>query len=113
MATVPKTPAPERAPVTPISRGKAVPVTAENFIRAESDMYLDVVAIKSIIRMNRDTLYSAGVFDFDAGPVTITLPEAGADAHSLRRSSAPDMLWLASELSFSQRSWHSPGLSLV
>ena len=29
-------------------------------------------------RANRDTLYSTGVFDLDAGPVTITLPDAGA-----------------------------------
>ena len=28
-----------------------------------------------VIRQNRDTLYSAAVFDLDAGPVTITLPE--------------------------------------
>jgi para-nitrobenzyl esterase len=27
--------------------------------------------------MNRDTLYSSGVFDLDAAPVTITLPDAG------------------------------------
>lgn len=69
-----------------------VPVTVENFIRAETDLYLSVVALKeggfgkfehhrelspvdaqTIIRMNRDTLYSAAVFDLDAGPVTITL----------------------------------------
>jgi hypothetical protein len=30
-----------------------------------------------VIRMNRDTLYSAAVFDLDAGPVTVTLPYAG------------------------------------
>lgn len=30
-----------------------------------------------MIRSNRDTLYSAGVFDLEAGPVTITLPDAG------------------------------------
>src|SRR6516164_11393460 len=30
-----------------------------------------------VIRMNRDTLYSSAVFDLDAGPVTITLPDAG------------------------------------
>jgi hypothetical protein len=30
-----------------------------------------------IIRPNRDTLYSLSVFDLDAGPVTITLPDAG------------------------------------
>jgi hypothetical protein len=34
------------------------------------------VANQTVIRMNRDTLYSAAVFDFDAGPVTITLPSA-------------------------------------
>ena len=27
--------------------------------------------------MNRDTLYSAAVFDLDAGPVTIALPDPG------------------------------------
>ena len=30
-----------------------------------------------VIRMNRDTLYSQAAFDLDAGPVTITLPDAG------------------------------------
>ena len=29
------------------------------------------------MRPNRDTLYSFAVFDLDAGPVTITLPDAG------------------------------------
>ena len=32
---------------------------------------------QDVVRMNRDTLYSFGVFDLDAGPVTITLPDAG------------------------------------
>ena len=32
---------------------------------------------QTVIRLNRDTLYSAAVFDLDAGPVTITLPDAG------------------------------------
>ena len=32
---------------------------------------------QTIIRINRDTLYSAAVFDLDAGPVTVTLPDAG------------------------------------
>ncbi|WP_269845834.1 DUF1254 domain-containing protein [Paracoccus yeei] len=31
---------------------------------------------QAVVRPNRDTLYSTGVFDLDAGPVTITLPEA-------------------------------------
>ena len=67
-----------------------VPVTVENFIRAESDLYFSAVALKeggfgkfeherevtpiddqNVIRQNRDTLYSAAVFDLDAGPVTV------------------------------------------
>jgi hypothetical protein len=62
--------------------GGSIPVTVENFIRAESDLYISTVALKengfgkfehhrelspidaqTIIRMNRDTLYSAAVFD--------------------------------------------------
>lgn len=37
-----------------------------------------------MIRPNRDTLYSAGVFDLDAGPVTIMLPDAGSRFMSLQ-----------------------------
>jgi hypothetical protein len=73
----------------------AVLVTADNFKRAESDMYYGNVVKQvgigkfhhsrepmridkqTVIRGNRDTLYSAAVFDLDAGPVTIMLPEAG------------------------------------
>jgi hypothetical protein len=72
-----------------------VPVTVENFVRAESDLYFGNVIKdggfakfyhfrqptpidkQNVIRMNRDTLYSGAVFDLDAGPVTITLPDAG------------------------------------
>jgi hypothetical protein len=73
-----------------------VPVTVDNFDRAESDMYFatsakeaggvgkllhrrEVVSVdkQPVVRANRDTLYSSGVFDLDAGPVTITLPDAG------------------------------------
>ena len=32
---------------------------------------------QTVIRLNRDTLYSSAVFDLDAGPVTIALPDAG------------------------------------
>ena len=32
---------------------------------------------QTVIRLNRDTLYSAAVFDLNAGPVTITLPDPG------------------------------------
>jgi hypothetical protein len=88
-------------PVVPVSdtdtAGTAdiVPVTPNNFPRAESDLYFanivkdgglgkfihrrEPAAIdnQTIIRLNRDTLYSAAVFDLDAGPVTVTLPKAG------------------------------------
>jgi len=82
------------APQSPA--GNAIPVTVDNFIRAESDLYFggllkDSGAIgkflhrreparienQTVIRLNRDTLYSSAVFDLDAGPVTITLPDAG------------------------------------
>lgn len=39
---------------------------------------------QTVIRLNRDTLYSSGVFDLDAGPVTITLPLAGKRFMSLQ-----------------------------
>jgi hypothetical protein len=84
------------------AQGDAVPVTADNFVRAESDLYLGGVVKdygfgkvghtrepapidqQTVIRLNRDTLYSAGVFDLDAGPVTITLPDAGDRFMSLQ-----------------------------
>lgn len=70
-------------------------VSTDNFARAESDLFLsNLVAGGSfgkmhhtrqmapidkqpIVRLNRDTLYSGGVFDLDAGPVTITIPDSG------------------------------------
>lgn len=70
-------------------------VTVDNFIRAESDNYfarfaneggfgkfksereLAPIDRQTVIRLNRDTLYSFGVFDLDAGPLTFTLPDAG------------------------------------
>ena len=70
-----------------------VPVTPDNFVRAETDMYFAQFAKNAFgkfyhardlplgedtgVRPNRDTLYSMAVFDLDAGPVTITLPDAG------------------------------------
>jgi hypothetical protein len=84
------------------SSGGAVLVTVDNFARAESDLYmgngvkeggfgkffhnrtLADIDHQLVIRMNRDTLYSAAVFDLDAGPVTITLPDAGKRFMSLQ-----------------------------
>lgn len=77
-------------------------VNVENFNRAETDLYFksivndggfgklhhhrDVVSIdnQAVIRMNRDTLYSAAICDLDAGPVTVTLPEAGSRFMSMQ-----------------------------
>ena len=41
--------------------------------------YREVMPIdkQAVVRANRDTLYSTGVFDLDAGPVTVTLPDPG------------------------------------
>src|SRR5262249_16797191 len=72
---------------------KPVPVTVSNFVRAETDYYFgqtvtqdgfglshtrQMVSIdkQDVVRMNRDTLYSSGVFDL-ASPLTIILPDAG------------------------------------
>src|SRR4051812_32035569 len=38
---------------------------------------------QDVIRLNRDTLYSSALFDLDAGPVTITMPNAGKRFMSL------------------------------
>jgi hypothetical protein len=82
----------------------AVPVTVDNFIRAESDLYFGGIlkdsggvpgrfnhrrAVASIdnqtvIRLNRDTLYSSALFDLAAGPVTISLPDAGKRFRSMQ-----------------------------
>lgn len=74
---------------------KPIPVTVDNFCRAETDEYLaqfvkqggigtflherELTPIdkQTVIRMNRDTLYSYGVFDLDASPVTVIMPDAG------------------------------------
>jgi hypothetical protein len=94
-------------PLVPASAAKPastpVTVTPDNFIRAETDHYF-AAAVKQaggigklfhfrepspvgnqlVVRENRDTLYSAGTFDLEAGQVTITLPDAGARFLSLQ-----------------------------
>jgi len=89
-------------PTKPTTATDLVTVTAENFTRAESDLYFGNVVKRgsvgkfhhdrepadinnqTVIRLNRDTLYSSAVFDLDAGPVTITLPDAGKRFRSMQ-----------------------------
>ena len=70
-------------------------VNVHNFVRAETDHYFggmvkgggfgklgrrrapSSIDAQDVVRMNRDTLYSSGIIDLDAAPVTITLPDAG------------------------------------
>ena len=78
-----------------------VPVTWKNFVRAESDKmlksYVDMGAFgkflhiaeptpidqQKVVRMNRDTIYSLGVFDLTT-PVTITKPDTGKRFQSMQ-----------------------------
>ncbi|HKE83660.1 MAG TPA: DUF1254 domain-containing protein [Vicinamibacterales bacterium] len=72
------------------------PVTVDNFNRAETDRYFASSVVlaggtgrfhhrrelmpidkQTVVRANRDTLYSSAVFDLDAGDVTVMLPDAG------------------------------------
>lgn len=79
-----------------------VHVSPENFIRAESDQYFGNIVRggglgrfihfrdfgslddQLVVRQNRDTLYSAAIFDLEAGPVTVALPDAGSRFRSLQ-----------------------------
>ena len=80
----------------------ALPVTVDNFTRAETDTYFATpvkqaggtgrffhyrepmsIDSQTVVRANRDTLYSAAVVDLDAGPVTVSLPDAGNRFRSL------------------------------
>ena len=83
--------------------GNAMPVTPDNFIRAETDHYFSTMVKNgsfgkfthnrafgpiekqnAIVRPQRDTLFSLGVFDLDAGPVTVILPNAGKHFMSMQ-----------------------------
>jgi hypothetical protein len=82
------------------SASAAEKVTVDNFVRAETDMTMKRYAAQGgfgkflhirgmtpidkqgVIRMNRDTLYSAGVFDLTT-PVTIVKPDPGKRFQSM------------------------------
>ena len=77
-------------------------VTRDNFVRAETDFHFtqivrgggigrlvhrrDMASIdrQGVVRVNRDTLYSSGVFDLAAAPVTIALSDPGRRYMSLQ-----------------------------
>jgi hypothetical protein len=90
------------AAISSVAAQSANTVTVDNFVRAESDTYIGNFAKEAgglatlvhrrepasidnqtVIRLNRDTLYSSAVFDLDAGPVTITMPDSGKRFMSL------------------------------
>jgi hypothetical protein len=95
MATEPTRPPEIRSTKRDVPASVSIPVTVDNFIRAETDKtfasiyerggfskfehFRDLASLDHQIvqRTNRDTLYSVGVFDLDAGAVTISLPDAG------------------------------------
>ena len=86
--------------IVPASLSAGEAVTVDNFVRAETDMTLDryvkqgafgkLLHIRTptpldkqdVIRMNRDTLYSLGVFDLTE-PVTIVKPDSDGRFQSL------------------------------
>ncbi len=81
-------------PLTAVRAQAAPPITIDNFVRAESDTAIRNIHNKfglgkfghlraptpldnqTIIRMNRDTLYSPAVVDLST-PATVILPDAG------------------------------------
>lgn len=106
----------------PTAQGSGQRVTMDNFARAESDTYFTTfvkegalgrlthnreladVANQTVVRLNRDTLYSFGVFDLDAGPVTIILPDTKGRFMSLL---------LISEDHFNPATYYDPGAHTV
>jgi len=84
------------------STQRTQPVTAENFARSETDWYVAQMAERGgfgtfihrreplrvekqvVIRGNPDAFTSQAVFDLDAGPVTVTLPESQGRLMSLQ-----------------------------
>ena len=87
--------------VAAVSAADTKPVTWDTFVRAETDKYMKSyvdlggfgkfynirkptpIDKQTVIRMNRDTLYSFGVFDLTT-PVTITKPDTGDRFQSMQ-----------------------------
>jgi hypothetical protein len=102
-----------------------VAVTADNFIRAESDLMIsgtvkavgvgkfrhirELMAIDCpVIRPNRDTLYSFAEIDLEAGPVTVTLPDPGTRFQTMividQDHYVPQVIYGAGTFKFSKES---------
>jgi para-nitrobenzyl esterase len=93
-ANWPALPEGEKNTMTQVGR-KPIVVDVSNFVRAESDLYfgryvtrgafgkffhertMTPIDKQEIVRMNRDTLYSFAIFDLEAAPVAVTLPDPG------------------------------------
>jgi hypothetical protein len=97
--------------LAPAHAADPVKVTADNYVRAESDFQMKGyikkfdcfgkfthsrkpydVENQVTVRGNRDTLYSFGVFDLRS-PVTITLPETGGRYQSLMVVNQDHSIW--------------------
>ncbi len=93
----------EKDECTSKTTAQTIHVSADKFSRAETDFYFGgavkeaggigkffhhrvpaAIDNQTVVRMNRDTLYSSGVFDLDAGPVTIKLPDPGKRFRSMQ-----------------------------
>ena len=99
--------------IVEVASAAPVPVTVRTFARAESDRYFKTfvgqsglghfgharspvsVDSQTVIRMNLDTFYSSAVFDLDAGPVTVTLPDGRGRFMSLMPVNEDHNTWPA------------------
>src|SRR5260221_14786949 len=106
----------------------AQPVTVDNYNRAQTDVYFAGVVKnggfgkfrhgrelappvqQGIVRPNRDTLYSFVIVDLDAGPVTITLPDAGKRFMGMQVANEDQYTWATYYGAGSHGCfrWHSP-----
>ncbi|UXA20246.1 DUF1254 domain-containing protein [Mycobacterium sp. SMC-4] len=99
-------------------------VSPDNFVRAETDLYFGNVVRDGglgcfahhrdfgsldnqlVVRQNRDTLYSVAVFDLDAGPVTVTLPDTAGRFMALQVITqdhfVPEVIYSAGRHTFSR-----------
>lgn len=121
-------------PATAQFKNKPVLVNVHNFVRAETDLYFSRLAVagfgkfshrrtppsvddQTVVRMNRDTLYSSAIFDLDAAPVTVTLPDAGGRFMSMQAISqdhySPDVVYGPGRFTFDRASIGTRYMALI